>query len=195
MNRDRLFAVIISSKAVIPERSAWRPSGRHRGWMHGGKSPGGPLIRPLRQLAVVPERVGVGAHGPCVQSNDQLVLCRCRTRHRAERASLGDFAEQLACAFRQKHSPASQCPAAFGLLVLIRYRYIALQRRATRPTQPILRKARADGFAADSPLEQAGFELAVAFAQVSPRTRVASFKAPLSITRPLGNDAGQADMI
>jgi len=43
--------------------------------MHGGKSPGGPLIRPLRQLAVVPERVGVGAHGPCVQSNDQLVLC------------------------------------------------------------------------------------------------------------------------
>ena len=47
----------------------------------------------------------------------------------------------------------------------------------------------------DSPLEQAGFELAVPFAQVSPRTRAASFKAPLSITRPLGNDAGQADMI
>src|SRR6516165_10009088 len=50
-------------------------------------------------------------------------------------------------------------------------------------------------FAADSLVEQAGFELAVAFAQVSPRMRVASFKAPLSITRPLGNDAGQADMI
>ena len=119
MNRDRLFAVIISSKAVIPERSAWRPSGRHRCWMHGGKSPGGPLIRPLRQLAVVPEGVGVGAHGPCVQSNDQLVLCRYRTRHRAERASLGDFAEQLACAFRQSTalphnaSRLSDCSAPF----------------------------------------------------------------------------------
>jgi len=55
--------------------------------------------------------------------------------------------------------------------------------------------ARSVASSSDSPLEQAGFELAVAFAQVSPRTRVASFKAPLSITRPLGNDAGQADMI
>src|SRR6516165_9018138 len=49
--------------------------------------------------------------------------------------------------------------------------------------------ARSVASSSDSPLEQAGFELAVAFAQVSPRTRVASFKAPLSITRPLGNDA------
>jgi len=56
-------------------------------------------------------------------------------------------------------------------------------------------RRRAAVSAAVPPGEQAGFELAVPFAQVSPRTRVASFKAPLSITRPLGNDAGQADMI
>ena len=45
----------------------------------------------------------------------------------------------------------------------------------------------------NSALERAGSELAVPFAQFHHRTRVASFKAPLSITRPLGIDAGEAD--
>ena len=50
-----------------------------------------------------------------------LVLCRYRTRHRAERASLGDFAEQLACAFRQSialpHNarPLSDCSSSYDI--------------------------------------------------------------------------------